>query len=93
MDVTAQTIVDVLLSTSLVPEVVNVVHPRPVVLRDILDALNVVAGGYMEIISFQQWITKLQTLSTGISTQDVQRYVSQIPSCWHSSAQICHAPL
>lgn len=80
MDITAQTIIDVLLSSSPVPDVVNIAHPRPAVLRDIFDALNVAIGGPMEMIPSQQWITKLQTLSTGISPQDVQRYVSEIPS-------------
>ncbi|TCD62141.1 hypothetical protein EIP91_007293 [Steccherinum ochraceum] len=74
IDITAHSVVDVLLSESAVPTVFNVVHPRPAQLSDIFTALNNATETRLEIIPFIDWVRRVEALSTSTSSRDIEIY-------------------
>ncbi|CAL1703601.1 unnamed protein product [Somion occarium] len=74
MDTTARTIVEVVLSPSPLPPVLNVVNPRPVpwnqVFKDISQSISQ-DGPSIPIVPFEDWLTKLEALSSNVTAKDL----------------------
>ncbi|THH16915.1 hypothetical protein EUX98_g9224 [Antrodiella citrinella] len=77
MDVTSASIVDALFSCSekTPPEVINIVHPRPVsgqaLFEDMKDALE---RDRLKFVSYEEWLAKIEALAAASKTeQDLQR--------------------
>jgi len=71
VDVTSRTIVDSVLSSNPLPEVVNLVHPRPVPWRDVFMAANDALGGELELLPFEDWFRKLEARSANANEHDL----------------------
>lgn len=72
MDVTANTIRDIVLSSSPTPEVVNLVHPHPVPWTSIFTTIKTVLGTDLPLIPFPEWVAKVEALSAGAGADDLQ---------------------
>ena len=76
LDAIGEAYVDWVLSESALPALVNVVHPIPItwdiILRGICDEI----GGNLTIISIQDWVAKLESVSVNPSAQDLLDIVS-----------------
>lgn len=64
-------------STSPLPEVVNVAHPHPVDLYNVLSNLNEVLGNRLKVVSLQDWVNELEALSAASLARVLEEYVRE----------------
>lgn len=79
MDTTARTIVDVVISQSLLPEVVNIVHPHPVTWNSIFNTVGSIAGANgqaIPVIPFDTWLAKVEARAPNATAKDFEQIVS-----------------
>lgn len=68
MDVVARLVLDLALHSPCEEAVLNVEHPQPVEWKDIIRWLNLaLAPKYLEVISGQEWISRLKSHSDDIA--------------------------
>ncbi|KAH8102700.1 hypothetical protein BXZ70DRAFT_929500 [Cristinia sonorae] len=75
VDVAARTIADIVTSpstssSSSLPELINLVHPRPVPWSDIFSAVHANTGSRLPTIPFAEWLSKVEAHSANATEQD-----------------------
>lgn len=55
---------------------VNVVHPHPTTWEKVLADINEELGGRIPHVPMEEWVSKLNSVSTDASNDDLQRIVS-----------------
>jgi len=74
MDIAAQTICDIVASppSTTLPDVLNIVHPHPTSWASILQAINASLGEPLPIVSFAEWLAKVEASSPGADAHDLE---------------------
>ncbi|KZT70000.1 acetyl-CoA synthetase-like protein [Daedalea quercina L-15889] len=72
MDAVARTVVDVLLGRA-APELINVVHPRPIKWADVSGAMQAELGVALPSIAFDAWVRRLEAVVENASASDLER--------------------
>lgn len=75
MDVVATVTVDLLFSPE-APELVNVVHPRPVPWRDIMNSVNAELEKNLPYVPLEDWVKKVEDAANSASAKDLEDTVS-----------------
>ncbi|KAJ3543082.1 hypothetical protein NM688_g5900 [Phlebia brevispora] len=73
LDAIGQMYIDVLVSPDTLPQVVNVVHPRPTTWTEVLDGIREELGGHLPFVSLDEWVAKLDALPAEVSNDELQR--------------------
>ena len=81
MDAVAATYVDLVLSTSDLPSLVNLVHPISVSWHDMFNAMNKCLRSPLPFISLEEWIKKLEMLSVEAGPEELEKMVSEPCRC------------
>ena len=84
MDTTARTIVDVVISQSPLPEVVNIVHPHPVTWNSVFSTVGSLTGTNgqaIPVIPFDTWLAKVEAVSPDATAKDFEQIVSSPFKC------------
>lgn len=68
--------VDILTSPEALPQVINVVHPRPTTWHEVLVGISEELGGHLPFVSLEEWVARLETLPAEVSNEELQRIVS-----------------
>lgn len=80
MDAVAKAIVDTAFTNERLPPALNLVHPRPVewnlVITSVRDAVKQEITENLELVSFQEWFSRLELHSKGAEESDMSRIVS-----------------
>lgn len=76
-DSVANTFVDLALTEEPLPRVLNLVHTRPVAWRTVLEYLNKCMAAPLAIISFEEWLSKVEDAANQ-STDALDRVVRPI---------------
>lgn len=76
MDAVARAVVDITLNTKPLPELLNLVHPRPVPWRQIMDAINDELDLHLPLVPFADWVSRVKARASEPSLDKiVGRYV------------------
>ena len=70
---------DLLTTQGPLPQVINVVHPRPTTWMEVLNGIWEELGGRLPFVSLQEWVSRLDTLPLDASSDQLQRVVSLSP--------------
>lgn len=78
--------IDLVTSQEDLPQVVNVVHPRPTSWTVITSGIREELGGNLPVVSLQEWVAKLDAFPTEVTKEDLQRIVREnissiLPRC------------
>ena len=69
--------IEILTSKETSPQVINVVHPRPTTWNEVLTGIWEELGSRLPFVSLDEWVTRLDTLPTEVSNEELQRVVCQ----------------
>lgn len=85
MDAVAGTFVDLVSSPAQLPSVLNVVHPRGVSWRSVLESINNNLWPSLPFVPAYKWLVEVEKLSESPNTTDLERVVS----CGFPCASYC----
>ncbi|TCD64925.1 putative NRPS-like protein biosynthetic cluster [Steccherinum ochraceum] len=73
VDVAARTIVDAVATPGSLPDVINIVHPRPATWSAIFSSVNESVGGTLQLIPFDAWLVRVEARSATATEHDFDR--------------------
>ena len=76
MDAAARMVVELAQGSGL-PEVVNVVHPRPARWTELFTAMQAELGTAIPFVPFKEWVQQLEIVAEGASQEDLDTIVKQ----------------
>lgn len=77
MDAVANVVHDLVLAQCDLPPLVNVVHPRPVSWKHVMDAFNASLGSEpLPVVPFTEWLDKLEQVALRADNEDASTTVS-----------------
>lgn len=86
MDAVANVVHDLVLAQCDLPSLVNVVHPRPVPWKHIMDAFNATLDSEpLPVVPFTEWLDRLERIAIRADNDDASTTVSlnpALPSIW-----------
>ena len=83
MDAVAGLTVDLLFS-DLNPPLVNVVHPKPVAWRKIMNDFNTALGTKLPLVPIDEWLGRLEALASDLGSQThLEKVVSRMSLDFH----------
>lgn len=82
MDAVATTITDLVISQQHLPQLLNVVHTRPVAWRDVFRAVNASLGHQpFPVVPYDEWVQLVEKIAAQGKPQDLERVVSPLYVC------------
>lgn len=76
-DAVAQAVADFVLTPTALPEVVNVVHPRPVPWDDVIQGVNHALAKELPVVPFGEWLKAVEKVEVEGRAEDLGRVVSR----------------
>lgn len=70
VDVASHTVVDLVLSSKSLPEVINLVHPRPIPWTVVFSSINNALGSHLLAVPFAEWLAKLEERAADATAHD-----------------------
>ncbi|CAL1704008.1 unnamed protein product [Somion occarium] len=71
-DTLAAALLDYITTQEPLPELLTIIHPRPIAWKDIIGSISD-ALGQLPIVSFPEWFAKLEAISKNASAEDLER--------------------
>lgn len=92
MDAVANVVHDLILAQCTLPSLVNVVHPRPVPWKHIMDVFNASLGSEpLPVVPFTGWLDELEQVALRADNEDASTTVSLSSAVLKIHLLTCHA--
>ena len=76
MDAVASAAKDLVVSSDQLPALVNVVHPRPIHWRDVIENINSSLDQPLKIVPFEDWLKAVESNPSRGDSEELIRIVS-----------------
>ena len=83
MDAVAAAVTELVLSQECLPQLLNVVHPKPVGWHDVMvnisDSVAKFSVGPLQLVSMNSWLQSLEDAAHAGTHEDLERLVGKLP--------------
>lgn len=75
MDAVAKLALDLMLSDERLPEVINVVHPRPITWKMTIQCIQTALDSHLPLISLEDWVSRLAEQAVNATPKTLEEIV------------------